>query len=363
MRIAVDVRELCGRRTGVGRYLGELLQEWTTNRDARRHEWHLYAHERPSVPSAYANGIHVIPGAGGTAWEQWTLDRALTVARPDVLFAPAYTAPLTAPCPVALTIHDMSFSAHPEWFSWREGMRRRLLTRWSARRARVVITVSTFSKREIATHCGIPSDRIRVIGHGMRSWVAAPPRAREPLVLYVGSIFARRNVATLLQAFLDTVAPALPDARLAIVGDNRTYPRVDLDTLLARAPEEIRRRVALHAYASDDELAGLYASASAFVFLSEYEGFGFTPLEALAAGVPPVVLDTPIAREIYGPAARYLPPFPDLSRAVGEALVELLVAEAPRRDILRYAPEVLGRYLWDRAAADTLRAIEDAAGV
>ena len=52
--------------------------------------------------------------------------------------------------------------------------------------------------------------------------------------------------------------------------------------------------------------ATLYARASVFAFLSEYEGFGLTPLEALAAGVPPVVLDTPVAREVYGPAARYV---------------------------------------------------------
>ena len=58
--------------------------------------------------------------------------------------------------------------------------------------------------------------------------------------------------------------------------------------------------------------------ASVFAFLSEYEGFGLTPLEALAAGVPPVVLDTPIAREIYGPAARYVQRDPPTAEALGE---------------------------------------------
>ena len=57
------------------------------------------------------------------------------------------------------------------------------------------------------------------------------------------------------------------------------------------------------------------ARASVFAFPSEYEGFGLTPLEALAAGVPPVVLDTPIAREIYGPAARYVRATPSRRRA------------------------------------------------
>jgi glycosyltransferase involved in cell wall biosynthesis len=361
MRIAVDVRELCGRPTGVGRYLSELLREWSASADARRHEWRLYAHDAPHVPAAYAGSVRVLPGAGGTTWEQWTLARALAAEKPDVLFAPGYTAPLTAPCPIALTVHDVSFASRPDWFSAREGTRRRVVTRWSARRARCVLTVSQFSQAEITRHFGIAANRIRVIPHGMRTGPAPPARAREPLVLYVGSIFARRHVDTLLDAFLTTVAPAIPEARLAIVGENRTHPPIDLEGRASRAPREHRDRVAIRSYVDDEELGRMYATASAFAFLSEYEGFGLTPLEALAAGVPPIVLDTPIAREVYGPAVRYLPLSPDLPRMLGEALVEMIRSEPARRAILQHAPGIVGRYRWDRAAADTLQAIEEAA--
>ena len=81
--------------------------------------------------------------------------RAFARARADVFFAPGYTAPLTVAAPLVLTIHDVSFFAHPEWFSFREGVRRRLLTAWSARRARTVITDTEFSKSEIARHIGV----------------------------------------------------------------------------------------------------------------------------------------------------------------------------------------------------------------
>ena len=145
MRIAVDVRELCGRPTGVGRYLAGLLDAWSDNATAQRHQWTLYAHARPPLPSPWHERLRVIGGGGGTAWEQTSLARALGGAeRPDVLFAPGYTAPLTVPAPLVLTIHDVSFFAHPEWFSFREGTRRRILTAWSARRARRVITDSRF---------------------------------------------------------------------------------------------------------------------------------------------------------------------------------------------------------------------------
>ena len=99
-----------------------------------------------------------------------------------------------------------------------------------------------------------------------------------------------------------SVAASRPDVTLELVGENRTWPRQDLDAAIAA---QRRRRTAFVSGRAipDGELAGLYAQASVFVFLSEYEGFGLTPLEALANGMPAVVLDTPVAREVCGDAA------------------------------------------------------------
>jgi glycosyltransferase involved in cell wall biosynthesis len=99
-----------------------------------------------------------------------------------------------------------------------------------------------------------------------------------------------------------------------------------------------------------------------FAFLSEYEGFGLTPLEAMAHGVVPVVLDTAVAREVNGPAAAYLPLDDTLSSTLGRTLVTLLTSEAARFELLNEAPAVLSRYDWGRTAAATLAALEEAAG-
>jgi glycosyltransferase involved in cell wall biosynthesis len=118
-------------------------------------------------------------------------------------------------------------------------------------------------------------------------------------------------------------------------------------------------RVEVRAFVSDEELWGLYASAAVFVFLSEYEGFGLTPLEALARGAPAVVLDTPVAREVYGRAVRYVAR-PDPA-TVAEAIVELVTSREARQPLLDEASAVLSRYRWEDAAAATLEAIEAAA--
>ena len=355
MRIAIDARELSGRSTGVGRYLQHLLLEWAAAPGG--HAFTLFTPDRALEPPAgLPADVVVVPGAGGTAWEQTALARAVRRAAPDVYFAPGYTAPLLAGCPLAVAMHDVSFAAHPEWFRAREGFRRRTLAGLSARRARLVITISQFSKREIETHLGVAPARIRVIPPGVGMETGAVRAAREPLVLFVGSVFNRRHVPDLIAAF-GILAATRADIRLELVGENRTWPPEDL----ARAAEAsgAAGRITFRDWVPDSTLAALYARASAFAFLSEYEGFGLTPLEALAAGIPPVVLDTPVAREVYGAAAIYVArPDPlEIARALEAAL-----GPGPAREqVLAAAPAVLARYSWSGAAAATLDALGEAA--
>jgi glycosyltransferase involved in cell wall biosynthesis len=355
--IGIDARELLGEATGVGRYLGELLRRWVQRADAASREFILYTPEPLPFLSTVPSGAHVgekVVGSGrGTWWEQTHLRRAVRADPPDVFFASAYTAPLALGVPLAVAIHDVSFAAHPEWFRPREGARRRLLTRQAARSAEVIFTISEFSKREIVERLSVPADRIRVTYPSVTkpSFASA---AREPLVLFVGSVFNRRRLPATISAFAAATA-GRTDARLVIAGADRSYPALDLSGLAAEA--KIAPRVELKQYVSEEELTSLYARASVFIFLSEYEGFGLTPLEALSAGVPVIVLDTPVAREVYGDAAWYVSPDAEVGQAAS-AIRTLLDDEASRTRLLRAAPDVLARYSWDRTADATLADIE-----
>jgi len=360
LRIGVDARELLGDATGVGRYLGELLWRWTARSDADRRRFVLYAPER--VPAAFppdTTELRILGAGRGTWWEQTHLRRALRRDPPDVFFAPAYTAPLGAIVPLAVTIHDISFVAHPEWFRAGEGLRRRWLTRRAAHTASVVFTDSQFSRGELERHLGVEPSRVHVIPPGVTPRVVDSIRkpAREPLVLFVGSLFNRRRLPDLIAAFATATAD-LPDARLVIVGDNRTWPRQDLAAVAAG--QGVQMRTEFRSYIPDRALADLYARASVFAFFSEYEGFGLTPLEALSAGVPPVVLDTAVAREVYGEAAVFVKRT-DLAGAAA-ALRQFLVDPQSAAPILARAPAVLQRYSWETAADRTLEHLERIAG-
>jgi glycosyltransferase involved in cell wall biosynthesis len=353
LRIGVDARELLGAATGVGRYLGELLRRWTTRPDASRRRFILYAPERLPLPLPAATTEERIIGSGrGTWWEQTYLRHAVRSEPLDVFFAPAYTAPLGTPAPLAVTIHDISFVAHPEWFRAREGLRRRWLTRRAAHTASVVFTDSEFSRRELERHLRVEPSRIEVVPPGVTRR-AGGPDGRAPLVLYVGSLFNRRRIPDLIAAFARATSD-LPHARLAIVGDDRTWPPQDLAAEAER--HGVQSRTDFRRYVPDEELDALYARASVFVFLSEYEGFGLTPLEALSAGVPPVVLDTPVAREVYGDAAVFVARGDIAGTAA--AIRRFLTEPGTAAPILSRAPAIIDRYSWDAAADLTLAHLE-----
>jgi glycosyltransferase involved in cell wall biosynthesis len=304
-------------------------------------------------------------GTTGTWWEQTSLPRALTAARPDVVFAPAYTAPLAARQPLVLALHDVSFAAHPEWFTWREGLRRRVLSRLAARKARLVLTLTSFSRAEIERWLRIAPDKIRVISpatdaHPCLGGAPPDPGARsadgEPLILYVGSIFNRRHVPDLMAGFA-ALSARRPDVRLILVGENRTHPRQDLAALATEL--RITDRLTHIAWLDNAALQTLYGRARAFAFLSEYEGFGLTPLEALRAGVPVLVLDTPVAREVFGDAAEYVAAGD--AAGISAALGRLVSDPVTRERLLNAGRRVLARYSWERTATETLAALEEAA--
>lgn len=352
MRIAIDGRELVGRPTGVGRYLSELLRAWGDHGVATAHEFVL------CLPTGVDHGRYknlrlsstIAPGSG-TLWEQRVLPKLVATSNADVLFSPAYTSPLWCSVPIVLVIHDVSFAAHPEWFGWREGLRRRMLTRMAARRAARVITDANFTRREITRLLRIDSSRIDVIHLGVSALHQVAAK-REPLVLFVGSLFNRRHVPELIEGFRRLVART-PYARLEIVGDNRSNPRVDVEGLIANAG--LSGRVHWRSYISEAELAALYGRASAFAFLSDYEGFGLTPMEAMAAGMPIVVLDTEIAREVYGAAALYLDrPDPDL---IAAALERVLLDREERARLLEDGARQVQRYSWRDCAERTLNVL------
>jgi glycosyltransferase involved in cell wall biosynthesis len=376
LHIAVDGRELAGKPTGVGRYLFNILRAWSEDRD-QPHRFTVIVPEAAG-PESHTLGsrftwMHEPARSHGTRWEQTRLAQLVGELRPDVFFAAGYTAPLRLRRPYVLAVYDVSFFAHPEWFGVREGFRRRLITRAAARRAHSVITISEFSAQEIERYLRVPRARIHLAPPGVSVsrgtevdlWKTSGTlnltpdvfhrSTSVPFVLYAGSLFTRRHIPELIEGFARASARA-PAARLVLVGDNRARPPIDPMAIAARLG--VADRIDWRRYVSDDELQRLYASARVFAFLSEYEGFGMTPLEALAHDVPLVLLDTSVSREVYGDAARYVRLD---ATSIGDALGDLLVDDGAHAALRQAGRRRLPHYSWVRSAAVVRTALEAAA--
>ena len=377
MRIGIDGRSLERERTGVARYLLGLLGMWA--KEHRGHEYYLYfEHEVPTDSllneACFTKRLPArLPllkrNIRQHLWEQMVLPFAARRDRVDLLFSPGYTLPALFGGPGAVTIHDVSYESHPEWSRVAQRWRLRIFSRMAARRARAVLTDSQFSGQELLKHYHLPSSKVWAIPLAADDFVMPVPAGEASMVvakrfglkgqylLFVGSLFWRRHIPTLLQGFELALKDGGPEM-LVLVGADRLRSSFDLQQGINALNLRLGRRAVLHfPHVEDRELLCLYHAARAFIFLSEYEGFGLTPLEAMSCGTPVISAKTSSIPEVVGGAALLIS---DPADAVEASRAILAVSgDAERRDhMIRMGLEQAARFSWRRCAEDTLRVLE-----
>jgi glycosyltransferase involved in cell wall biosynthesis len=276
----------------------------------------------------------------------------------DVLHT-TYATALWTRCPTVVTVHDISFAFHPEWFSARD---LRVLSRmvpWSMRRAARVITVSDTCRDQIIKHYGVPGEKVvRIPNAGGPA--AAPmddDTARElismrglnpdrPYVLAVGNLQPRKNLVRLIAAFGNLVARGV-DVDMVVVGPKH-YRGDDVVTAARQAGDRVR----FTGYLSDRELAAFYKRAALFAFPSLFEGFGIPALEAMAHGVPVACSRAGALPEVCGAAAEYFDPY-DVD-SITDALVRVLTDSGRRDELVRAGQTRQREFTWRRSAEMTL---------
>ena len=286
---------------------------------------------------------------------------AIRRLHPDVYFGPAGALPLTSvDSPSVITVHDLAIYRNPRWFPGRQPLATRLVVPRSVLRADVVIAVSENTARDVADIFGRERSRIEVVPHGvsakMRPMSAeerAEARARlelpERFILFVGTIEPRKNLETLLDAWV--MMRDRPD--LVVVGSWGWLYESIRDKMARLGPR-------LHHFDSvdPDELPAIYNLARILAHPAWYEGFGLPPLEAMACGTPVIVSDRSSLPELVGDAAVIVPANdPNAWRKQLERVLDdtELAADLRHRGILRAA-----EFSWPRAARLTWKAIDDA---
>jgi len=253
-----------------------------------------------------------------------------------------------------VVLHDASTFANPENFSALFRRVIHVLHPLVGRAAKRVLTVSAFSRGELARYCAIAPEKVSVVPCGADHILAAPgdpaavvahDLAGARFVLAVGSFSPNKNFALVVEAFARL---GRSDLKLAVVG--ATNSKVFADAGLGRSAG-----IVALGYVTDAELRALYERAECLVFPSLYEGFGIPPQEAMLCGCPVIVSDTPALRETCGGAALYCDPHD--ADGLARQIATLADDPAQRRTLSQAGQRNARRYTWAATAAGTVLAL------
>ena len=296
-----------------------------------------------------------------------TLSAELRKNPVDVLHV-QFTAPPFCPCPVVVSIHDLSFEHLPQTFNRRSRAQLRLTVRHSARRAARILTLSEHTRQDIMDTYGIDAERIRAIP------LAAPAhfgpiadkselqRVRHiygiygDYILSVGSIQPRKNLARLVKAYALLRGNSSADKLPKLVLAGKCAWLYD-ETLRALDETGVKESVILTGYVPEMDLPALYSGALCFVYPSYFEGFGLPPLEAMKCGAPVIVGNRTSLPEVVGDAALAVDPL-DVNALAG-AIKRLMNDSALRKELSCKGQERAGSFNWRETALKTLEVYEE----
>ena len=360
MRFAVDAHAIGRQLTGNEVYIRSLLNA-------------IASEERDCELIAYVSTDQAVPElssrirtrrVAGNPFRRLGLDLAARVRLdlPDLLHV-QYTAPLACPVPVVVTVHDVSFIEHPEYFTLPRAFQLRRTVGRTVRRAAKILTVSEFSRSSILrVYSDLDESKVVVIPNAaapefrpmLRRAASAAVRTRfsleAPFILSVGDLQPRKNHIGLIRGFTQLVR-AYPQLRhnLVLVGKETWFSH----RVHAAAGESgVADRIRFLGYVSDAALLELYNACDLFVFPSLYEGFGLPALEAMACGRAVVCSDTSALPEVVDGAALLFDPY--VPRELVRAMADLLLDAELRARMERLSLQRAAHFSWRNAAERTL---------
>ncbi len=365
MRFAVDAHAIGRHLTGNEVYVRSLLNAFAAqNQDD---EFVAYVSAESAAHSLPANikTRRIAPNP----FLRLGFDLAMKVRadRPDLLHV-QYTAPLACPVPVVVSVHDVSFLEHPEYFTRDRAWQLQWTVRRTVHRAAKILTGSEFSRSSILKVYGdLDEDKVVVVPNAAASEFR--PIAREisaavvrdrfkitaPFVLSVGDLQPRKNQIGLIRAFARLVK-AHPQLKqnLVLAGKETWFAEQ-----VHRAAREsgVADRIQFCGFVSDDDLLQLYNACDLFVFPSFYEGFGLPALEAMACGRAVICSHTSALPEVVNGAAILFDPYA-LDEIV-RALADLLLDNELRLRMERLGLQRAAHFSWQKTAQRTLEVFHE----
>lgn len=365
MKIGIDTHNLEGQPTGVGRVLINLLHQW--NKFDLPSDLKFVLYFKKEIPANldlserfFIKKLLKAPfGFQSNAFFiHYLLPKAAQKDKIDILFCPAYIAPIFYSGKIALILHDIIYEARPDLYNWPSIWDRILLkkvSKISAKKAKIILTPSEFSRREVLKYYQVAADKVLVtplaVDQSFRQInnqnkleeIKKKYNIKNKFIFYVGSIFNRRHLSEVIEAFAKA-ADQLPEYQFLIVGHNYTNQKLT------------GRAVLRQNYLKGEDLVALYNAADLFIWLSDYEGFGLPVLESMACGTPVITSSLGSLPEVAGPAAIYLEDNSNIE-AISCAIYQGLTNQQLRQKLIAQGLTQAQSFSWPKCAQKTLDAL------
>ncbi len=365
MRFAVDAHAIGRHLTGNEVYVRSLLSAFAAlDQDCEFVAYLSGDSARSSVPESVRTRT---VAANPFLRLGFDLARKVREDRPDLLHV-QYTAPVGCRVPVVVSVHDVSFLEHPEYFTRDRAWQLQWTVRRTVRRAAKILTGSEFSRNAILKVYGdLEEDKVVVVPNAADSEFrpisreAATATVRErfrigaPFVLSVGDLQPRKNQIGLIKAFAKLVL-AYPQFKqnLVLVGKETWFA----DRVREAAKESgVGERIQFFGFVYDSDLLQFYNACDVFVFASFYGGFGLPALAAMACGRAVICSNTSALPEVVDGAALLFDPY--ASDEIVRALADLLLDAELRTRMERLGLQRAAHFSWQKTAKRTLEVFHE----
>lgn len=277
-----------------------------------------------------------------------------------------YHIPLFTNVPSIITFHDVSYLTHPEFFPYFEKIKMSFFMPYSVKKAKKIISVSEFSKKEIKRIYGIPENRICSIYNGISDEfkiisendiqkTLKKYKIFTPYILTVSNIQPRKNLKGLVKSFFRILKENKNfPCNLVIVG-KKLWLYDEIFSEIRNS--EFKEKVIFTDYIDNSDLIGLYNGAKMFVYVSFYEGFGFPVLEAMACGCPVITSNVSSLPEIVGNAAIMVNP--SNIDEISQAMITLYYDNSLQKRLKEKGYLQAKKFSWKECAQKTLEVYKE----
>lgn len=359
VRVAVDARPLLSPRTGIGRYLHQLVSALSTPAYAEALELVLYGTNQSchfGNEHRYSDQLFA-PGMSH-ATSQLLFPIWAVMDKIDVFWSPRHHLPLACPKPCVVTAHDTVSWDFPETMESRGSRSERKLYSLSLRKAKKIIAVSNYTKSRVAENVSNTSSKIEVI-YNASSFDAPmtdelPEIETTPFALFVGTFEPRKNIPSLLQAWKSLLTSNCSPKKLILAGTPGWGP--DVRELIHKL--NISETVKVTS-PSDEQLTSLYTNCRFLILPSLNEGFGLPAVEAMSFGKRVAYANCGALPELVGSAGMAFEP--DNIAQIARAMSALFRTTQSTREAERLAENTRAKYSWQRCADSTAACLIQAA--